>query len=503
MNYRKRTAAGVLAAMLAVSSFSVGIYAEEEAYTAEDTIEEGTSGASALETGETGETGSSSETDGALIIDTNTDVQNHSGTAADGSKESAKKVIAGFAKVGMIASITYDQGSKPSLEQLRKKLPSEVSVFFAGESEPTSVPVTWVSGGSDYSRTDDSYYLFLPRFDADQYVVIGMDPIRQAPYVEVKKNYAINFQMITSAPPTQNEKAVFQFCTQKLGLNAAAACGILANMYCESGFRTDAIGDGHTSFGLCQWHNGRWTNLRNYTSDWQTVEGQLKYMAYELTGGYSGTLNCLRSVSNDAQGAYDAGYYWCVHFESPDSAVSRGMTRGYLAKNVYWERYKDGLADSTVVDDDSCGCNDSFAGDYTVKAEGGLHMRSGHSADSPSIALIPDGSSVKVEKADGTWAHVVYTDENKEELKGLCKMEYLDVVMLDSEKEEAAEADAVATGSAAVAAGEAAPSGEDAGDADPDASEVSEDTDQTGTAVSAGQGIQSGAAVLTAENGDV
>ena len=48
------------------------------------------------------------------------------------------------------------------------------------------------------------------------------------------------------------------------GFNDAAICGILANIEHESGFSTTALGDGGTSYGLCQWHNSRWDNLNNF-----------------------------------------------------------------------------------------------------------------------------------------------------------------------------------------------------------------------------------------------
>ena len=279
MNYRK-AAAGILALMLGMSSVSGSVLAEES-FSEEESIEEGDAGTSSLS--QAGSETEPSQGDGGagLIEDMNTNIQSHTGEAVteDGkSTKNAKKVIAGFAKVGLIGSISFSQDSKPSLSSLRSQFPSQVSVYFVGESDPVSLPVTWVSIGQDYSGSDNNYYLFVPQFDADKYDVVGMDQLKEAPYIEVKKDFAVDFEMITSAPPAENEKAVFEYCTQKLKLNTAAACGILANMYCESGFRTDAVGDGHTSVGLCQWHNGRWNALRGYTSDWQTVDGQLSYL---------------------------------------------------------------------------------------------------------------------------------------------------------------------------------------------------------------------------------
>ena len=254
-------------------------------------------------------------------------------------KKKEKKLIVGYRQVGVQASIRFEMGEKPSLDRLRQQFPSQLDVYFLGEKKPETVPVTWESYGDDYSSTNLNYYFFTPRFDSDKYEVKGMNLQSESPYIEVIQN-AFTYEMIESAPPKENEAAVVRFCMDKLRLNTAATCGILANIYCESGFRTNAIGDGGTSVGICQWHNSRWTNLRNYAPDeWQTLDGQLSFMRKELLGRYRGTLDYLRAVTDDEQGAYDAAYYWCMHYEMPDKIVSRSTTRGYLAKNVYWKRY--------------------------------------------------------------------------------------------------------------------------------------------------------------------
>ena len=42
------------------------------------------------------------------------------------------------------------------------------------------------------------------------------------------------------------------------------------------------------------------------------------------------------NVPNTSQGAYDAAYYWCVHFEVPDHTAERAAQRGNLAMNEYF-----------------------------------------------------------------------------------------------------------------------------------------------------------------------
>lgn len=372
---------------------------------------------------------------GKLFEDQNTNIQSRDGIETDegktdkkkGKKEASKKMIAGFSQTGMIQSVSYDWGQKPSLDRLRAQFPAQVKVFFVGETKATSLPVTWEAYQEDYARSQSTYYIFTPHFDS-KYLVRGMSVTDDAPYIEVRQNPGVAVEMIASAPPTVNEKKIFEYCTEDLGLSKAAACGILANMYCESGFRTNALGDGNTSVGICQWHNGRWTSLRAYTEDWQTLEGQLDYMAWELGHGYTVTDRYLKEVSNDAQGAYDAAYFWCMHYEMPDSAHTRGITRGYLARNIYWPRYGE---DEEEDEKDSGKCNRSFAGTYRFEGEGHLNIRADHSEDSDLVGQIPEGRKVQVTRANGEWAHVIYRGQ-----KGLCKMEYLTALQLDQDETE-------------------------------------------------------------------
>lgn len=140
-----------------------------------------------------------------------------------------------------------------------------------------------------------------------------------------------------------NEEIIYDYLTGTLGLNTAAACGVLANIEAESNFKTGEFGDGGKSYGICQWYDTRCTSLKNYCSkngyDWKTLTGQLNYLKYELNNGYKSTYNYLKSVSNTEQGAYDAAHYWCYHFEIPADIANRAASRGKTAKDKYWKKY--------------------------------------------------------------------------------------------------------------------------------------------------------------------
>lgn len=140
-----------------------------------------------------------------------------------------------------------------------------------------------------------------------------------------------------------NEQITYQFLTKVAGYNSAAAIGIMANIKYESGYKPVSNGDSGRSYGICQWNGGRKTRLINWCTengyDHGTLEGQLYFLQYELTHSYPKVHNYLKGVSNTAEGAYDAGYYFCYHFEGPSNKASKSVTRGNYAKDTLWERY--------------------------------------------------------------------------------------------------------------------------------------------------------------------
>ena len=141
-----------------------------------------------------------------------------------------------------------------------------------------------------------------------------------------------------------NEEIIFKFLTREMGYNAAAACGVLSNIHYESGYKPTCGGDGGTSYGICQWHLNRktrmidWCNSHGY--DYSSLKGQLYYLQHELKTYYPAMHEKLKSVSNTAQGAYDAGYAFCYDFEAPSNRASRANTRGAYARDTLWGRYK-------------------------------------------------------------------------------------------------------------------------------------------------------------------
>ena len=148
---------------------------------------------------------------------------------------------------------------------------------------------------------------------------------------------------VRTSSTSGNKATVYQFL-RKAGFNNAAVCGIMANIQCESNFNPgDKVLDTNNlySYGICQWNGSRFTRLKQCRpTDYYTLNGQLNYLVYELERYYPRVYNYLRSVPNTAQGAYQAGHYWCYYFEIPANRAAVSVYRGNIAKNTYWPQYK-------------------------------------------------------------------------------------------------------------------------------------------------------------------
>lgn len=146
---------------------------------------------------------------------------------------------------------------------------------------------------------------------------------------------------------SSNKQKIFSYITEEMGLNSAAACGIMANIERESSFKSSTIirdSNGLRSGGLCMWNGSRLKNLQNYCKkkglDYLSVEGQLSYLEHELNQkSYKHIFNYLKKVPNSASGAYDAAYYWCYYFEIPANRAKKAAQRGSAAKKNYWPVY--------------------------------------------------------------------------------------------------------------------------------------------------------------------
>lgn len=150
-----------------------------------------------------------------------------------------------------------------------------------------------------------------------------------------------------------NEQICYNYFKDIMKLNTAGACGILANIKYESNFKPNVYGDKGSSYGICQWHNTRFTDLKNYCNkngyNYTTLDGQLHFLEYELNKSYKGVINYIRGVSNDSNGAYNAGYKWCYDFERPAKKAEASVKRGNYAK-TYFNKYNGESSNTDIKD---------------------------------------------------------------------------------------------------------------------------------------------------------
>ncbi len=196
------------------------------------------------------------------------------------------------------------------------------------------------------------YKLTLLAVDGEVAMVTRNGMIGYLPFACLKKdNSPEATQAMSEAQSKLNpftkdstEYIIFNFLTNEMKLNRAAAMGVMANIYWESGYKAVIDGDGGTSYGLCQWHAGRKTRLINWCTenglDYNSVEGQLKFLQYELPNFYPAVDSYIRQVENTADGAYDAAYYFCFNFEAPANRTAQSTKRGNYAKDTLFPKTK-------------------------------------------------------------------------------------------------------------------------------------------------------------------
>lgn len=270
-----------------------------------------------------------------------------------------KQKIAGFVQAGQeIGEVSFTLGQDES--ELTAQMPQTIPVA-AEDGTEEQLPVTWTTQ-ADYANTDDFYYEFVPQWDTDTYEVAQE---AEVPYILAQRTdgtviEADGTRSMNVSASGANATTVFRFLVNNMGYSSAAACGVLANIKAESDFNPHCYGDNGTSYGICQWHNSRFTALKNWCSqngyDYTTLTGQLYYLKRELSSNndaylYNGKTinNKMLTYSASADQAYNAGYYWCYYYEVPANRDNVAKSRGNVAKNTYWPEFGKSASNSVSV----------------------------------------------------------------------------------------------------------------------------------------------------------
>ncbi len=151
---------------------------------------------------------------------------------------------------------------------------------------------------------------------------------------------------------TENEKEVYRYLVGSLGLNRAAAAGLMGNFWHECGFNQAAVGGGGISYGLAQWTGSNFLLMKGWCDsngqDYRTVKGQMAFLKYDLETRFQGCYAYLKSVPESADGAYAAAVYFCTDYERPLYTAQQAVIRGNTTRATYWPRYQNAATDGLL-----------------------------------------------------------------------------------------------------------------------------------------------------------
>ena len=254
---------------------------------------------------------------------------------------------------GQIQAITIRNRDFEQLQNITEQMPASLEVTDE-RGTVRSVSVTWECH-EEMGESEGYYYQFDPvpeegyRFDenADNLPYVAVT-VRS--FMEPSAD-AGTWSSPASVTSNANEQTVFNFLRNTLGLNTAAACGVMANIHDESGFNPQALNRNDTggtqSYGLCQWNSGagagnRYGQLQSWCSangySYTSLTGQLNFMKHELESNSYYRYSTLKTqIPDTAEGAAQASRLWSVFYEG--CAASRYEPRMNLARNSYWTAY--------------------------------------------------------------------------------------------------------------------------------------------------------------------
>ena len=117
-----------------------------------------------------------------------------------------------------------------------------------------------------------------------------------------------------------------------LGYSKSNASGIAGNLYTESKYDPQAIGDNGTSFGLAQWHKSRWDKLKNWSNerglDINLFDTQLRFIDWELNNTEKKAKSELLATNT----ARESAFAFAKFYERPQRIAEERMNK---AEEIY------------------------------------------------------------------------------------------------------------------------------------------------------------------------
>ena len=199
----------------------------------------------------------------------------------------------------------------------------------------------------------------------------------------------------------ENERYIYTYLTTEMGLNTAAACGIMANIYYETNFTANISASGY--YGLFMYWSGLTNELitwcANNGHDRTTVQGQMAFFKWKMENSYQSLLASLRGLSNTANDAYNSADMFCRQFERPANMEYECSKRGAFASGTLFPRYAGSNpgSDTPALDPEE---TVSYSATVTASA---LNVRTGPGSTYPVTKSIPRGTKVDVVSETGGW----------------------------------------------------------------------------------------------------
>ena len=194
--------------------------------------------------------------------------------------------------------------------------------------------------------TTTTIFVLVVKAEGQTKEEVKTEPVETKPSVV---NTTTTIPIITTTAATTTKPAAIPSVAQlvwdamkKKDWSDDVCAGILGNMMAECGGGTlklypYANGDGNTSFGLCQWHKERKTqmlkfNNKNYNTknNLPTIEHQIDFLEYELKKYRINILEDNKTYQEEA-------YIFCVEFERPSNKYQKAKKRQQLAAIAYQE----------------------------------------------------------------------------------------------------------------------------------------------------------------------
>lgn len=151
--------------------------------------------------------------------------------------------------------------------------------------------------------------------------------------------FALGFAAPRASAASAGEKTALNTLTKDMDISPAAACGIMANIYAESGFTSNLWAGGGYYYGLCMWSSFRITRLQNFCANhnynYTSLEGQLHFINYETRTYFPDLYRYLKNLGNTQYDAAKAAYQFVAVYELPNNVDYHGKMRAGYAVTYF------------------------------------------------------------------------------------------------------------------------------------------------------------------------